>query len=512
MAWALLSRAVMGAIHRGAWRTLSRIPWSWSAALLVTSLAPAGCGPSSGTGDDDDRGSGPSDRPGKVAQGDEELVFTMPYQDAPKPGSAEFATSTAIQRADVVFAMDNTGSMGGEVSNLKQSLRALIGAIRSEVRDTALGVVGFEDFPDYPFGISGDRPFRLLHRVMTTSSTRGLASLQAGVDKYEVQFTSGADTPESGWEMLYQLATGKGLPGGLVPPFDGATAAPTSAQAQAMDEEVGGLGGVGFRRGALPLVVWITDAPSHNSRVAGSGHPYPASYGAATSDIAMTAVQERGVKVLGVLSDDGEERARPDVHHAVTGTGAVVPPGAWGEAGQRPAGCGAGLCCTGVGGTGVPPEGDGCPLVFSVRGDGSGLSDTVVDAVKTLTGFLSLEISAVLVDDPGDEVDTAVFVERLVARPGAAAICTDLSTRDDDGDGHPDTFVKVSAGSTACFALEVRKNTSVAPQREQKEYPATVELRGDGVTVLASRKVRFVVPGSAGGIDDPSGGRGRTVE
>src|SRR3954451_2381974 len=69
-------------------------------------------------------------------------------------------------------------------------------------------------------------------------------------------------------------------------------------------------------------------------------------------------------------------------------TGAVVTPADFGDfppAGNRPAGCAAGKCCTGTNSAGEDPIAGVCPLSYTVSGDnGTGVSDGVVSGIAAL--------------------------------------------------------------------------------------------------------------------------------
>jgi len=440
----------------------------------------------------------PADNP--TANGD--FVFEVPYERQPNPLEDTLDFSTSISQADVVFGMDTTGSMGGEISNLKSSLVTLINAIRADIPDTGFGVVGYDDFPVSPYGSagSGDTAFYLNHRVMTTNTAPGLASVEAAVNAYATHF--GSDGPESGWEMLYQIATGAGRSGGGLPasanvaPFDAATAHPVPPAMT--DELIGEIGGVGFRAGSLPIIVWITDANSHNT----IGGSVDYSFDAATDETAIAALLSRRARVIGVVSGFS---GQADVGSAVDATHAVVPPSAWGPAGSRPASCAVGQCCTGSNGVGQPTNAGGaCPLLFSIGGDGSGLGTAVAQAVKVLTNFGIFDIGADPRDDPSDAVDAvAAFVDRVEANTTAGAPCTaGLVAIDTNSDGVQDTFDDVTPGTTVCFDVIPKTNTTVPPTDAPQMFRATLVVDGDGVTMLDERDIFFIVPPRVpGGID-----------
>src|SRR6185503_5841135 len=136
-----------------------------------------------------------------------------PVQNAPLTFN-----NTDIDRADVAINVDNTGSMGGEITNLRTSLsNSIIPGITAVIPDTAVAVSSFEDYPVAPFGDapSGDLPFRLNTRVTTD-----VAVAQAAVNGMTVK--NGLDFPESGMQALYQVATGLGTSwsSGQVAAFD----------------------------------------------------------------------------------------------------------------------------------------------------------------------------------------------------------------------------------------------------------------------------------------------------
>jgi len=432
----------------------------------------------------------PADNP--TANGD--FVFEVPYNEDPNPLEDTLDFSTDIKQADVVFGMDTTGSMGGEINNLKTSFVTLINAIRGAVPNTGFAVIGYDDFPNGVYGsaAAGDQPFYLLHRVMTTNTPAGLTSVQTKVNAYATHY--GVDGPESGWEMVYQVATGIGTTAGSasVPAFNPATAFPAAPPA---GEEIGDIGGVGFRAGSLPILVWVTDAPSHNSDITGNDY---VGFTAARTSNAMTAMAGLSARVIGVVSSVGDGDGRPDTLHAVNTSGALVPPTAWGPAGSRPGGCAVGQCCTGLAGVGEAPDGAGmCPLIFRIDGTGAGLGTAVADAVEALVGFGTLDIGALAQDDPSDGVDAvAEFVDRIEANPGAPAPCAAglIAVDRAPADGVLDTFDDVTPGTTVCFDVIPKMNTTVMPTDAPQMFMATIVVEGDGVTTLDTRDIFFLVP------------------
>ena len=258
--------------------------------------------------------------PDEDIEDDVDFFFQLVYRGAPGSDVLEF---TPGDNADVLFNMDTTGSMGGEISSLQDSLSdIIIPALETELDNPAFAVSYFEDFPCDGYGSpTSDRPFRLSQRVTTDG-----ARAQAAVDG--LRTNSGNDIDESGIESLYQAATGLGrdnpvcIDGAEVEPFD-----PARGYIEGVAD--GEVGGVGFRDGSVPIIVHVTDAPSHAKGV--DGYPY-----GATRNEAYNALQRIGGKVVGVASG---AQARADLESIGIASGSLVPTCAWD--GSRPAGCGA---------------------------------------------------------------------------------------------------------------------------------------------------------------------------
>ncbi len=426
-------------------------------------------------------------------QANGDFVFIVPYMAAPSPTEDTLDFSTDISQADVIFAMDETGSMSAQINNLRSSMSSLVGTVRGQIPNTGFGVVGYRDFPTSPFGGGGDYPFKLHHRVMTTNTGAGLTSVQNRVNGYSA--AGGGDGPEANWQMLYQVATGAALNSGgsNIGAFNPATAFPAAPPA---GEEVGTIGGVGIRVGSLPIVVWIADACGHNSPTSGSNY----SFAAATRASAEAALLAKGIRVIALIASSGAcsgDLERTDALHGVNATNTIVPPSAWGPAGARPGSCAVGSCCTGLNGAGEAAVGGLCPLLFRVNGStGAGLTTAVADAIRVLTTFVELDIGAVAQDDPADLVDAvASFVQRVETNTVTGAPCTaGLTVIDTNADTINDTFPGVNPGTTVCFDVIPKSNTTVPALTTPQMFKATIVVSGDNITTLDTRDIFFLVP------------------
>jgi hypothetical protein len=355
----------------------------------------------------------------------------------------------------VQLSVDTTGSFGGEIDAMQEDLQdRILPALEARVDDVAFGVNRFEDFPLRPFGESTDRPF-VLHTAITTDARRAASA----VARLDAPLGRGGDVAESGFEALYQIATGEGYRFGgatLIEPFG--RSAPGG----------GTIGGAGFRDGALHAVVHITDAPSHTPADYGSDFP-----GTRGLDDAVSALRANDIRVLGVAS---AEIARFDLEPIALATGATVP-------------AVDGRCATGIDGAARPTIGGVCPLVFDILGDGSGLSDAVIDALVGLVNSVRFrEVHGVAIDDRLRFVQT---IEATDASP-PAGVAPPAITDEAPADGVDDTFRDVGPGTELHFLAHLR-NTSVPPADYDQIFRVAIEIRGDGLT-LTQRVVRIIVP------------------
>jgi len=404
----------------------------------------------------------------------EEIV--LPYRGPTVTRTLSVSAEPA--RLDVCFSVDTTGSFGEEIDAMQDSLGdRIVPALEDRVRDVAFAVSRFEDFPESPFGAPQDRPFELLTRVTTSRSRIG-----AAVAALDQPLGNGGDIPESGAEALWQIATGEGYPAGrgsLVPAFDGRPALGG-----------GSLGGVGFREGALHVVVHITDAPTH------AAEDYaPALDDVHSLDESIEALDAVGARVLGIASG---RQARPHLERLALATGADVPPED-------------GVCPTGIGGMDNSPVDGRCPLVFDVRSNGSGLSEAIVDAIVDVVD--AVQFDEVWGEAPDDELGFVRAIAAVDATPPDGVDPPARADRRPPDDGVDDTFLDVRSGTEV--ELEVRfANDRIAPAPDYDQvFRVLVNVVGDGRT-LAERVFRIIVPAGrfdAGAADAGASSRDATV-
>jgi len=426
-----------------------------------------------------------------------------------------------IRKADVLFLVDTTGSMGGTITGLRTELNNIVSMVRGTIADSAFGVARFDDFPASPYGsTTTDVPFGLIQRITTnmTDITSGVAGLT---------LHSGADGPESQIEAMFQAASGDGFRSGAgtawTPPFVPATGFDAT-------RGHGMIGGAGYRADALPIIILATDITFHrkfgDNATAGDNLTWcgdtatdtcdnyaSGSFGAAadqqpkTRAETLTALNAIGAKIIGLAVDSGA--AASDERHELSSfsvqTGAYKTPTA-------------GMCDTGLSGAlraaeMWDPDGPAgplaasalCPFVFSTNSGGGGLAAGIVSAITDLTSFVSFTtLHTEARDDPATAaIDESQFFVRGIPVSWDTATCTPAPAIADrldatgglGSDGMVDSFTAVVPGCLVTFQI-VAQNSGVVPATcGDQLFNMRVIVIGDDVVEADSRTVIVRVPG-----------------
>jgi len=152
---------------------------------------------------------------------------------------------------DIFFLFDTTGSMGEDIATVQAKLADIITAVGAQTTDAQYGVAKYEDFPFSPWGLASNIAHELLQPITsdTTAVTTAINSLSTFPG-------SGGDTPESGYEALYQALTGAGRdlpnPDGSAPDGDFTDAGEIAPGQDA-----------GFRPDASKVIMLVGDAAFH---------------------------------------------------------------------------------------------------------------------------------------------------------------------------------------------------------------------------------------------------------
>lgn len=270
----------------------------------------------------------------------------------------------------------------------------------------------------------------------------------------------------------------------------------------------GSLGGAGFREDALPIIIHVTDAGSHeraeyvgfDTRIEAHG----------TEDTFLE-LEKLGARIIGLSKGLPNEAPIDNLLNPpgmVFRTGATVPPCAFAGSEPRLSGaCGEGECCVGDDGAGVPPpEGaDGqCTLSFRIRGNGSGVTDGVVRGIQALALYATYTVSPQLTDHPSNPRDGRCFVQSIeVSEVIQPELCVpQLELTDRDADGFNETIRNATSRTRVLYELVVENRDvhdydgdldTLEPCGPPGSYQVTMDLLGDDVTTLASHVLTFTI-------------------
>ncbi|MFO0949050.1 MAG: SdrD B-like domain-containing protein [Planctomycetota bacterium] len=180
---------------------------------------------------------------------------------------------------DVFLLFDDTGSFVNNSPIVRAAFPQIIASLQTALPgiDFGFGVGRFEEYGNFADEYSTGRPFILNQPILAQSTAGFQTSIQAALDRVAPGY--GGDTPETLIEALYQTVTGLGFDGnnngtvsdsgaaglsstqvtpgnsGDVPAFSSFTVDP----AHSVLAPSGTVGGVGFRAGALPIILAATD-------------------------------------------------------------------------------------------------------------------------------------------------------------------------------------------------------------------------------------------------------------
>ena len=169
-----------------------------------------------------------------------------------------------VHAIDVGFVIDQSGSYEDDIQTLQNRATDIVNNFKARTDvDVQFGVVGFADFPQPPYGGTGDVPYRLYQSITDDQN-----ALVAAIDKLNKPLMWGNDDPESQYEALFRTARE-----------------------------------IGWRDGALRILLLATDEDFHNSDTEPS---YPG-----TGRIAALATLEaKNVIVIGLQSGDNSAAAQ----------------------------------------------------------------------------------------------------------------------------------------------------------------------------------------------------------
>lgn len=443
-------------------------------------------------------GSDPCDPNDTVLDHGVEFFFVLPYEGDEQSATLRFVPR--VQKADVFFNVDTTGSMGGVIQSLKSGLASIISSTRDRLSDSGFGVSSFEDYPLSPYGGGTDVPFRLLAGVTTDT-----AAAQAGANALPPG--GGGDGPEAGYESLFQAAVGIGVSGA------GGDFGPFTVS--------GRIGGAQFRPGALPIIVHATDEQSHDIVEAAGNPAYPSEYNAHGRAAALDGLQAIGARVI-TVQNSAYEPATAQLLEISDVTRAVVPPCSF-KTSATEWRCGEDMCClpnataptTGAGGD---PE---CVLRYQIENDGTALTDVATDGIDAIIKYTKFDVLAQARDDgDGATPDTGDFLRRVVANTPdddfkpplePELSCNPVPTPDAfEGASYNNGFSGFAVGSSSATREGARlfftvhaQNTEVKETPRPQVFQAFIDIVDVQTgAVLDTQDVVVIVPAVPGGVGE----------
>jgi len=190
-----------------------------------------------------------------------EFYFELPYGGKEKDDILTFTPT--VKKGDIFFNIDTTGSMDGELYNLKHTLSSIIiPQTRAKISDSAFGVAQFRDEDE--------------SSMIQINPSTDILAVQQAVNLLVAEF--GGDGPEAGYFSLNNLAA------------NGT-----------------------WRNETIPIAIHITDAVSHER--------------GADRASAISALNAKGIKVITVFSEGGYDavNALIQLSELSNVTGAEVP-------------------------------------------------------------------------------------------------------------------------------------------------------------------------------------------
>jgi hypothetical protein len=390
-----------------------------------------------------------SDNP--QANGD--FVFIEPFERAQSPTEDDLDFQTRLQAIDLYVVLDRSGSMSTEISSIKTNLATVV-----------------QNLTCPPLG-SGD-PSTCIPDLWAGAATvgyshSGSATFQHHVDLQPNPNFSSVPITEPGSSSgsreplnfaLWASVTGNGTASaGCGSVIDTVPARSTCTGSPAQSGGFLTFGYPCFRWGALPVVLLATDEPPIST---GDTEKCPT-----WSTVVAPTFTGLSAKFVGIRGDTLQGNTAGDLATMATSTGAV------------------------------DAASGNTPLVFD--GSGSNAAAAIEDGIRTLANGIPLDMSAVASDDPSDgSVDAvAAFVDHLeTLQLGTADCASGLVDVDSNSDTFRDQFLDVRAGTPVCWKIVSRMNTTVPATDQPQLFRATISVFGDGVTVLDSRDVFFLVP------------------
>src|SRR5437867_8908721 len=97
----------------------------------------------------------------------------------------------APEFADIIIAIDTTGSMGGAIAQAKTEAIQICNDVKAQIPGARFAVVDFKDYPFFPYGGFGDYPYLLKTAGFVADCTTFAAAIST------MSASGGGDFPEA---------------------------------------------------------------------------------------------------------------------------------------------------------------------------------------------------------------------------------------------------------------------------------------------------------------------------
>lgn len=396
----------------------------------------------------DTDGDGASDGVERMAGSEPADVHSIPsvrWLNVPQRGlvSEDFTFTAVVSLADIVFVLDNTGSMADNIDALADDFSKIVARLSNDIPSSSFGVATYQ----YYHGIvatPGQKPHKVEQQL-----TSSVVAVQETLDALVAGGSSGAAL-----ESLYQSLTGVGFDENCNRSYDAAADVPPFISSEVdvfggaasgvydeLDASTGLGGGLGFRPSALPVLVYAADIvpldPDAGDNAPQACTAPSTSHPAGSSDVILAA-RERGARIIGI-DVDNQADVREHMVYLAEETGSVYDKE----------------------GTGFADD----PLVFSMV-PGTDIATAIANGIASM-------------------VDTGEFGSVSVAAEDDASGFVEVS--------NPASVSHVQPGETVSFEIQFRG--AVPAVADDQIFMLELALLGDGSTRLAVQPVIIVVPG-----------------
>ncbi|HSA33414.1 MAG TPA: hypothetical protein P5077_06775 [bacterium] len=371
---------------------------------------------------------------------------------------------TAIQKADILFLLDLSGSMSGEMNNIKGNLAdVIIPGIEAAIPDAAIGLATFEDWrgvhDDTEHPSFDDHIYTLLQPP--TADTGIITTAISGLS----YLSNGGQEPQI--EALYQAASGAGFSGKfdykyVSDPYHWVATFYPQIPVKDCEDAAGDIGGACFRGQSMPIFIMMTDeaftAAVTNPTVFewDTNPPYQPPHTRDEAIAAMNAIQAKFIGISSFVSLGWNYDPKPDLEAVGVGTGST--------------------------------DGDDAPFFYEIGDDGSQLSTQIVEAIAELTQKVRVDVTtaAVSLSNPY-AINTTLFIKAV----------TPLSSLPADGYDTKDgqVFYGVKPGIQVTFEVVFENDVYEPTGPDATLFRARIEVLGDGA-LLDTREVLIIVPGT----------------